>query len=118
LLTSLERGAVECLYRIRSDATGIGNRVGDHHGATDNVRWIITMKYEFAVEVEADNLEALDILVSATEKWFKSVGSTIIERVKSEEDCAVAFHVKSRKNIQAIDRGFYDLPGQVSIERL
>ena len=72
---------------------------------------------KFAVEVEADTAEALDILVSATEKWFKSVEATILEREKDEEDCTVVFIVKSKKDIRWTD-SVEDLPGSVAIEPL
>ena len=71
---------------------------------------------KFAVEVEADNAEALDILASATERWFKSVGATILECKKDEEECTVAFIVKSKKDIRWL--GASDLPGKVEIEPL
>jgi hypothetical protein len=51
---------------------------------------------KFAVEVEADNADALDILVSAIERWFKTVGATVLEHGKDEEECSVAFIVESK----------------------
>jgi hypothetical protein len=70
---------------------------------------------KFAVEVEADKADALDILVRATERWFKSIGATVLERGKIEEECTVAFIVDSKKDI--VD-SVNDLPGKVTIEPL
>jgi hypothetical protein len=72
---------------------------------------------KFAVEVEADRPEALDILLSATERWMKSAGATVLERGRDEEECSAGFIVESQKDLQDID-GFFDLPGKVSIEPL
>lgn len=69
----------------------------------------------FAVEVEADNAEALNTLVSAAEEWLKSVGAIILERSKGEDDCMAAFIAESEKHIVLEDE---DLIGKVSIEPL
>jgi len=42
---------------------------------------------KFAVEVQAENAEALGMLVSATERLFESLGATILESVRHDEDC-------------------------------
>jgi hypothetical protein len=76
------------------------------------------MKYEFAVEVEAEDAEALKILVSATEKCFKSLRVKILERLIDKEDCTASFHVTSTKQDLGEMDCINDLPGKVEIEPL
>jgi hypothetical protein len=72
---------------------------------------------QFAIEVEADNADALDILVGATERWLKSVEATILERRRDEEDCIVAFVVNSKKDLSLMASG-KEIPGKYTIEPL
>src|ERR1700756_1464458 len=57
--------------------------------------WVITMKC--AVEIEADDAKALDILMSATERWLRSIGATVLEHDREYEECTGYFIVESEK---------------------
>jgi hypothetical protein len=69
----------------------------------------------FAIEMEADSAHALDALVTETEKWLTSVGATILDRGRDDEDMIAALTVRSRKDLRWLHS---DLPGKVSIEPL
>lgn len=71
---------------------------------------------EFAVEVEADNATDLNILIQATETWLGSLGATIFERNRDDEECVAWFLVKSRKDLRESDG--VNVPGKVTIEPL
>lgn len=72
---------------------------------------------KFAVQVEADDAEALDRFVAATEKWLKSMGATVLESTRDDEDLTAAYVVSTRKDLSST---FVDanLPGKVSVEPL
>jgi hypothetical protein len=67
---------------------------------------------KFAVEVEADDVEGLDKLVAATEKWLKSMGAAIVESMRDDEDVVAAYVVRTAKDLSST---FLDanLPGKV-----
>jgi len=70
-----------------------------------------------AVEVEADTAEALDKLVAATQKWLQSIGATIVESMRDDEDIVAAYVVRTKKDLSStlLDA---NLPGNVEIEPL
>ena len=70
---------------------------------------------QFAIEMEADSADALDALVTETEKWLTSVGATILDRGRDDEDMIASLIVRSRKDLRWSNT---DLPGKVVIEPL
>jgi hypothetical protein len=71
----------------------------------------------YAVGMDADNNNALDALVTKTEKWLKSAGATILERNRDDEDITAAFVVQTSTDLTS-SLLEADLPGKVEIEPL
>jgi len=96
--------------RRRFDRAGFALGSGIHIKAPNPMK--------FAVQVEAEDAEALDRLISATEKWLKkSMGATVLESTRDDEDLIAAYVVSTRKDLSST---FLDanLPGKVSVEPL